>query len=91
MMFCHEIQDKLEQQISVAPLSRKHTPQSLHYDRNTIIQQLKSSCVFQLIPGRSHQTFSMENVDIFSNVDVHEVHNWLNQKKREYSFGKNAF
>lgn len=91
MMFCHEIQDKLEQQISVAPLSRKHTPQSLHHDRNTIIQQLKNSCVFQLIPGRSHQTFSMENVDIFSNVDVQEVHKWLNQKKREYSFGKNAF
>ncbi|XP_062610556.1 uncharacterized protein LOC134272329 [Saccostrea cucullata] len=91
MMFCHDIQDKLEKQINVAPLSREHTPQSLQRDRNTIIQQLINSRVFQVIPGRSHETFTMENVDILSNVNVHELHKWITEKKREYSFGKYAF
>lgn len=33
----------------------------------------------------------MENEDVFSNADVHEVNKWLNQKKSEFSFEKMQF
>lgn len=91
MMFCHNIQEKLEEQIKVAPLSRKHTPQSLSKDRIKVINQLCQAQVFNLTPGRTHETFTMENVDIFSNVNVFELHTWMNAKKKDYSVGKYAF
>ena len=91
MMFCHDIQEKLEHQIKVAPSSRFHKGQNLTKDRDEILKQLRAARVLKYLPGRVHHTFPFENVDIFSNIDVREIHKWIKGKKSEYHMHKFSF
>lgn len=52
---------------------------------------LKIPVYFNSSKADPTKPFLMENVDVFSNADVHEVNKWLNQKKSEFSFGKMQF
>lgn len=76
---------------------------ALHrYPENTLLKayimigipsfsNLKIPVYFNSSKADPTKPFLMENVDVFSNADVHEVNKWLNQKKSEFSFGKMQF
>ena len=91
VMFCHNVAKSLGEQLKVAPISRDHTEQDLQKDKGRIIDQLKTkSKVFTFTPGRQHAHFN-EPRDIFSGVNVPDLHRWLRDKKNEYANSKWAF
>ncbi len=91
IMFCQHLSKKLGQQLKLAPISRKHTDQDTTKDMRLMINELKNiSKVFVHTPDRVHQHFK-EPWHIFSKVQSHEIHKWLNEKKNEYAADKWAF
>ena len=87
----HYIQEKLEHQIKVAPSSRFHKDQNLTKDRDEILNKLRAARVLKYLPGRVHQKFPFKNVDIFSNIDVREIHKLIKGKNSEYHMQKLSF
>lgn len=90
MMFCHNVNEKLEREIGVHPGGTAHAQRDKTQDIRAVVNQLKNADVFSVISGRRHNSFN-EQFDMFHNVDSQVLHKWLNDKKLEYSNGKYAF
>ncbi|XP_033738678.1 uncharacterized protein LOC117326153 isoform X3 [Pecten maximus] len=90
MMFCHNVNEKLEREIGVHPAGIHHAQRDKTQDIKAVVNQLKNANVFSVIRGRQHDSFQ-EQFDMFQNVNSHALHKWLNVKKQEYSNGKYAF
>ncbi len=92
LLFCHNIQREMERQMNIAPVSRHHTKQSTHRDRQLILDELlHRSDVFTFHPGRHHDSFPNISSNIFQNLDVAGLHKYLIAKKQLYARGKKAF
>ena len=91
IMYCHDIQVRLERQVRAECLSRDHSTQDTHNNLLKLVGELSEAEVFKKVPGRSHPSFQNEPSDIFSDIDVVEFHKWLQRKKIEYANNKLAF
>lgn len=91
VMFCDDVAKSLGKQLKVHPISREHTGQNEDKDRRLILNELSTiSKVFTFTQGRSHPHFN-EPQDIFSAVNVPDLHRWLRDRKIEYANSKWAF
>ncbi|XP_070551390.1 uncharacterized protein [Ptychodera flava] len=92
LMCTNDIEKHMLREMNLAPESRAHTKQSVSTDLGKMFDELKNrSKVLNFIPGRSHGHFDNFSNDIFSDIDAHLLHKWINGKKIEYSGGKWAF
>jgi hypothetical protein len=90
MMFCHNVNEKLEREIGAHRGGTAHASRDKTQDVRAVVNQLKNADVFSVIRGRRHDTFN-EHFDMFHDVNSQILHKWLNDKKQEYSNGKYAF
>lgn len=91
IMFTRDVTKQLGLQTGVPLMSRSHTAQNLDADVNMVVSELKRSNVFQRHMGRQHATFGRTHSNIYSDINVQDLHKWLSTKKVEYSRGKWAF
>jgi L1 cell adhesion molecule like protein len=88
-MFCDELAKMMSSQLDLAPVSRQHTDREVEKDRNLVLNELLQSNVFTFTPGRNNSF--KEKVDVFSGINVFDLHQWINAKKTHYANGKWAF
>lgn len=79
MMFCHNVNEKLEREIGVHPGGNTHAQMDKRQDIRAIVNQLKNADVFSVISGRRHDSFD-EQFDMFHNINLQGLHKWLLKK-----------
>lgn len=60
--------------------SYSHTRKSRITDINKIIEQLRSSQIFRVIPGRDHKTFPNYKSNMLLSIDKAELIEWMDEK-----------
>jgi len=67
----------------VHPPSVAHTRHSVAADEKVILTELiKSSCVFDYIPGREHRTFQHIQPSIVEHLDKKKLMKWIQDQKK---------
>lgn len=90
MMFCHNVNEKLERELGVHRAGIRHAYRDKTEDVKAVVNQLQNANVFSIVAGRQHDSFQ-EQFDMFQGVNLHTLHKWINVKKQEYSNTKYAF
>lgn len=79
MMFCHNVNEKLEREIGVHPGGNTRAQMDKREDIRAIVNQLKNADVFSVISGRRHDSFD-EQFDMFHNINLQGLHKWFLKK-----------